>query len=86
MMNRIFRIFPSTNPPSLVKEEDLERVLCGGDYGRCCGDLVIEARQETDFGRRESFLLICQKCGGQYSATSLLEGETKGIFPEGIGK
>jgi len=75
---RIFRIFSVSGEPEFVRECDLETVLCGS----CHGALRKESRQESDYSRRESFLLRCQKCGGSYGATSLTDEEARQFFKE----
>lgn len=75
---RIFRIFSASGEPEFVRECDLEAVLCGS----CHGALRKEAREESDYSRRESFLLRCQKCGGSYGATSLTDEESRHLFKE----
>jgi hypothetical protein len=75
---RIFKIFSASGEPGFVRECDLEAVLCGA----CHGALRKEAREESDYSRRESFLLRCQKCGGSYGATSLTDEEARPFFKE----
>jgi uncharacterized protein with PIN domain len=75
---RIFRIFSASGEPEFVREHDLEAVLCGA----CHGALRKEKREESEYSRRESFLLRCQKCGGSYAATSLTDEEARRFFKE----
>lgn len=73
---RIFRILLASGEPEFVREDDLEAVLCG----ECHGALRKESHQESDYSRRESFLLRCQKCGGSYGATLLTDEEARQLF------
>lgn len=60
-MGRVFRIIAKNHDQDLVKEENLEKVLC-----RCGGHLKIVEGAEDPYGLTR--VLECQSCHGRYGA------------------
>jgi len=63
MKQRTFIVFGHRSA-DLVKEGDLEKVLCF-----CSGKVKIIEEQHDDYCGRQHYLLQCQKCKGKYTAT-----------------